>query len=1049
MENLFTDAAPEEFLDPVTMVLMRDPVVLPSGETYERETILRNRLKDPQTRQQLVEGQLTSNRALRRQIDKYLKGCVESRIDDVQKAGKDGWDKFQELLCALVDDCSDPALFAQTRLLDFLRDKSFSSALLSRTFEQQKLVVSAMLQIRSTLVKECLFTLLCSYAVGPQEDGRARPKRVKRAASSRGSPPEAAKAPVIPPIKADQETIDKLGLAALFRSHDSSEVELASNFAILFMAEPFARNVLDFLGTTEASVEALDAVLKSNLCDSKPEVTKELVLSLGAWSSSNGAVLAAQQFSTVDKLQQLLNVLFQPECPEGADLERVLSPLLRNTVGWQKEAKLLLCVNSRALLDRVAKEILGDSPESEWLDLLVSLMHIGVTIQDVLHTKSKTSGTVSPSSFVLVIHKLSLSIASGSSVDLLTRQVVGVFAGLCSCKLSSSFLSSNKMVRCANIIKSSTMGSISGAGTADLLNATITLAERCAEAKKSDMAWDMLCFAQQVAVNVGSQSGVDNCMHLLEKLAYLWGAYLVEPKFNSDAQRQKDCMTALAVLNQRHGSINMESVIGAQDPNLKLAICQAQLKLVQMQLGLQPSASVDARNQTDAHWDVAKCIPTVLVLLRAGLYVECYTPANEIFKQIAEAEPGQVNDVIGYLCTWATTATTWNSISQALRLLQRVAVGQTGNEVRQFLIDNTAAVKIIFDVLGSGDCVFSEPSPDLSYAQLEAVKLLDALLGEKTQACGMTLPPDVVRRQLVQKLTVLMKQSLNDQELHRASCSCLFKVTARCREVEYSADQLELLAASVDRFMDATSIHADVFGIQMYLSTRRRYKKQLSNLSHVHRCLKAIETEMAPLQIIKPACGVLRNAARNVTEDNPGQEQLQGFPWLRVVNTATRIMKSYPNDSEVQYRSCGILVNVATCTHGASVTKEDLRTALELVLKAMELHPNHSELHMWSLHFFLQYQTNHAPITLVGNQVLKTLRFHKGNSELQLLGISVAQKLVMGQQPKSLNNTQWIDGVLDAIYECLSLIHISEPTRLLSISYAVFCLKKKKKNYLK
>src|SRR5678816_3437147 len=29
----------------------------------------------------------------------------------------------------------------------------------------------------------------------------------------------------------------------------------------------------------------------------------------------------------------------------------------------------------------------------------------------------------------------------------------------------------------------------------------------------------------------------------------------------------------------------------------------------------------------------------------------------------------------------------------------------------------------------------------------------------------------------------------------------------------------------------------------------------------------------------------------------------------------------------------------------------------------------------------------------------------------------------------------------------LSLIHISEPTRLLSISYAVFCLKKKKKYF--
>ena len=31
-----------------------------------------------------------------------------------------------------------------------------------------------------------------------------------------------------------------------------------------------------------------------------------------------------------------------------------------------------------------------------------------------------------------------------------------------------------------------------------------------------------------------------------------------------------------------------------------------------------------------------------------------------------------------------------------------------------------------------------------------------------------------------------------------------------------------------------------------------------------------------------------------------------------------------------------------------------------------------------------------------------------------------------------------------AAEETLSLIHISEPTRLLSISYAVFCLKKKK-----
>eukprot|EP00658_Telonema_sp_P-2_P048516 TRINITY_DN36900_c0_g1_i2.p1 TRINITY_DN36900_c0_g1~~TRINITY_DN36900_c0_g1_i2.p1 ORF type:complete len:124 (-),score=45.45 TRINITY_DN36900_c0_g1_i2:94-465(-) len=35
--------------------------------------------------------------------------------------------------------------------------------------------------------------------------------------------------------------------------------------------------------------------------------------------------------------------------------------------------------------------------------------------------------------------------------------------------------------------------------------------------------------------------------------------------------------------------------------------------------------------------------------------------------------------------------------------------------------------------------------------------------------------------------------------------------------------------------------------------------------------------------------------------------------------------------------------------------------------------------------------------------------------------------------------------IVDDVVVVLSLIHISEPTRLLSISYAVFCLKKKKK----
>ena len=39
-----------------------------------------------------------------------------------------------------------------------------------------------------------------------------------------------------------------------------------------------------------------------------------------------------------------------------------------------------------------------------------------------------------------------------------------------------------------------------------------------------------------------------------------------------------------------------------------------------------------------------------------------------------------------------------------------------------------------------------------------------------------------------------------------------------------------------------------------------------------------------------------------------------------------------------------------------------------------------------------------------------------------------------------------LDDLAKSIHDKLSLIDISEPTRLLSISYAVFCLKKKRKN---
>ena len=58
-------------------------------------------------------------------------------------------------------------------------------------------------------------------------------------------------------------------------------------------------------------------------------------------------------------------------------------------------------------------------------------------------------------------------------------------------------------------------------------------------------------------------------------------------------------------------------------------------------------------------------------------------------------------------------------------------------------------------------------------------------------------------------------------------------------------------------------------------------------------------------------------------------------------------------------------------------------------------------------------------------------------------GMSAWSQRIVVEQRRWMSNESFITGL--TVARLLSLIHISEPTRLLSISYAVFCLKKKKK----
>eukprot|EP00658_Telonema_sp_P-2_P073417 TRINITY_DN62480_c0_g1_i2.p1 TRINITY_DN62480_c0_g1~~TRINITY_DN62480_c0_g1_i2.p1 ORF type:complete len:166 (-),score=30.13 TRINITY_DN62480_c0_g1_i2:66-563(-) len=87
--------------------------------------------------------------------------------------------------------------------------------------------------------------------------------------------------------------------------------------------------------------------------------------------------------------------------------------------------------------------------------------------------------------------------------------------------------------------------------------------------------------------------------------------------------------------------------------------------------------------------------------------------------------------------------------------------------------------------------------------------------------------------------------------------------------------------------------------------------------------------------------------------------------------------------------------------------------------------------YVWSL------ELGQTPATIAPESPRGSTRFSQG---------SHSQVFIRPGAVVVTNPTEPVDGFdnMGAVY-ILSLIHISEPTRLLSISYAVFCLKKKKK----
>ncbi len=103
---------PDEFICPITLCIMKDPVIMPDGQTYEREAIA-NHLKasplSPITRKPLNMKDATPNYALKNMIEKFLNGgkIPEKEEEMAQEINKNQKTKIKLFKAEVIDDPKD------------------------------------------------------------------------------------------------------------------------------------------------------------------------------------------------------------------------------------------------------------------------------------------------------------------------------------------------------------------------------------------------------------------------------------------------------------------------------------------------------------------------------------------------------------------------------------------------------------------------------------------------------------------------------------------------------------------------------------------------------------------------------------------------------------------------------------------------------------------------------------------------------------------------------------------------------------------------------
>ena len=104
---------PQEFLCPINLTIMKDPVIMPDGQTYERSAIekaLKISPLSPITKKPLDMKDAMPNHALKSMIEKFLNNGEKpaKKIEHPQKIDKNIKTKIKTFKAEVIDDECDP-----------------------------------------------------------------------------------------------------------------------------------------------------------------------------------------------------------------------------------------------------------------------------------------------------------------------------------------------------------------------------------------------------------------------------------------------------------------------------------------------------------------------------------------------------------------------------------------------------------------------------------------------------------------------------------------------------------------------------------------------------------------------------------------------------------------------------------------------------------------------------------------------------------------------------------------------------------------------------